>query len=71
MEAAAMAVAAMEAAARVVEERGAAVLAAVREVAARVVVMGAVVMAAEDWVVDLVVNWVVEERVMVEAARAA
>jgi hypothetical protein len=71
MEAAAMAVAAMEAVARVVEERGAAVLAAVRVVAARVVVMGAVAMAAEDWVVDLVVNWVVEERVMVEAARAA
>jgi hypothetical protein len=66
-----MAVAAMEAAARVVEERGAAVLAAVREVAVRVVVMGAVAMAAEDWVVDLVVSWVVEERVMVEAARVA
>ena len=63
-----MAGAAME---RAVEERGGAVLAAVREVAARVVVMGAVVMAAEDWVVERVVNWVVEERVMVEVARAA
>jgi hypothetical protein len=30
-----------------------------------------VAMAAEDWVVDLVVSWGVEERVMVEAARVA
>ena len=43
----------------------------VKVAAARVAVMEAGAMAVEDWVVDLVVNWVVEERVMVEAARAA